>query len=202
MILPLDTETTGLPSKQLDLSHPNQPHLVALSALQIENDRIIQSISLRIIPESWSWDDSPESEDRAFQVHRLTMDDCRKGVSEKTALDLCLALWDDSAEIIAHNLDFDRQIIAIAIARHYPDLRGLLDAWLSAPGTCTMLSSKPIVNAQTKPNAKTGKTRLKNPNLGETYQHFFNEPLERRHSANADAVACWEIYRALQEHRE
>jgi DNA polymerase III alpha subunit (gram-positive type) len=47
--------------------------------------------------------------------------------------------------------------------------------------------------------ARNVKGALKNPNLKETYQHFMGEELEQHHSANADAVAVWQIFCAMQE---
>lgn len=202
LILPFDCETTGLVNKSLPLNDPVQPHIVSLSALQVRTDPLLiqQSTSKVVIPETWDWDDSPESQDRAFQVHGLTMSHCETyGRTEKEVLDEFLHLWcDGAAEPIAHNLAFDKGVIACAIARHY-GMGELLKAWLEAPGTCTMLSSKELVGARTKPNAK-GQTRAKNPNLKEAYEFFTGETLADHHSANRDAVACLQIWVGIQEH--
>lgn len=198
LYLPFDTETTGLPNPKLDLTHPAQPHLVALSALQITlpNGRIQQSTSKIVKPDGWIWDDSSESEDRAFQTHRLTMEYCtREGRLEKELLDECLHLWDNRCHLIAHNLTFDRMIISIAIARYYPNEPALLRAWQDTPGVCTAKENKERVDAR---NVKGHRKPM--PNLLETYQHFFpEETIERAHSANADAVAVYRIFLAMQE---
>jgi DNA polymerase III subunit epsilon len=190
ILLPFDTETTGLPRKDLELHHPSQPHMVSISALQVdENQRIVQSISLRVQPDGWEWDDQSP----AFGVHQITMEEAAKGIPERNALDLFLQLWDNTAHPIAHNLNFDRQIIAIAIARYYPESPALLEAWQRSEGTCTMSSSAPHVGAT------TANGRKKQPNLKEAYQWATGEELERHHSANSDAVACLHIYMALQQ---
>jgi DNA polymerase III epsilon subunit-like protein len=191
--LPFDTETTGLPSPKLSLTDPAQPHLVSLSALQVnrESGRIQQSMSKMVIPAGWEWPaDSP-----AALVHGLTAEECSAfGDSEQATLDEFLHLWFTTpcAEIIAHNLRFDRDIISIAIARYYPGESTLLKTWQDTPGICTMLSNKERVNAKTVKGAK------KNPNLKETYKFFTGEELDRHHSANADAVAVYQIYLAMQ----
>lgn len=204
LILAYDTETTGLVSKSEPLNSPSQPHIVSLSALQVrvEDVYIQQSMSRLVAPDYWDWDDSNESPDRAFQVHKLKVNHCLKfGSSEQNILDSFLDLWlDGEAELVAHNLDFDRHVIGCAIAR-YHGMGELLTDWMAAPGTCTMLSSKNIVLARTKPNAK-GQTRAKNPNLAEAYEFFTGEPLEDHHSANKDAVAALQIYLGIQEHNE
>lgn len=203
--LPFDTETTGLVNKNLDLNHPSQPHLVSIAALQIDPDWqgtgqefIRQSMSLVVAAENW------ESHPEAFKVHGLTEDYTREvGLAEPVVLDIFLRLWDGTAHLIAHNAEFDHTIIAVAIAR-YHGTGPLLDAWMSAERTCTMLSSKDIVQAQTKPHATTGKTRLKNPRLDEAFAHFYPDEdlIANRHSASADTVACWQIFKALQAHQE
>ena len=191
LILPFDLETTGLVSKSHPLNDPAQPRIVSCSALQVRTDdlHIQQSMSKVVIPATWDWDDSDNSDDQAFQVHKLKMDYCEKyGRDEKQVLDEFLDLWcEGEAEPIAHNLAFDKAVIACAIARYYSQ-GDVLNAWLEAPGTCTMQSSKDIVNARTK----TG--RKKNPNLKEAYEFFTGEKLENHHSANRDAVACLQIW--------
>lgn len=202
-ILVFDTETTGLVSKKLPLNDPSQPHLVSLSALQVRTEDLYiqQSMSKVVAPEHWDWDDSPDSQDRAFQVHKLPLDYCTEvGRSEEEVLEEFLDLWDGTAHVVAHNLAFDKAIIACAIARHY-NCQTLAQNWDNLSGTCTMLSSKDIVQARTKPNAK-GQTRAKQPNLAEAYKYFTGEELTNHHSANMDAVACLQIWAALQDHQD
>lgn len=202
ILLPFDLETTGLYKKNLPLNDPAQPHIVACSALQVRADDLFvqQSMSKIVFPSQWDWDDSPESEDRAFQVHKLTVDYCEQfGRPEEQVLNELLELWNNvETTIIAHNLDFDRNVVACAIARH-KDSVALLNDWISAPGFCTMRESKNIIKAQTRPNAK-GVTRLKNPNLPEAYHFFTGEDISAHHSANRDAVAALQIWAGLREY--
>lgn len=186
LFLPFDTETTGLPSTKRTLNDPSQPHLVSCSALQVlPSGRIQQSMSKLVAPEGWAWD----MDSSAAKVHGLTLEECLSfGDSEKAVIDEFLHLWHTDACLIAHNLSFDRNIIAIAIARYYQNETKLLDVWQSCSGICTMQENRHRVDAC---NAKGGK---KSPNLAETYKYFTGEDLERRHSANADAAACYTIW--------
>jgi DNA polymerase III epsilon subunit-like protein len=194
IILPFDTETTGLPSSKLPLNDPAQPHLVSCSALQVETDswRVQQSMSKLVKPDGWEWPmDHP-----AAMVHGLTPEECQiYGDSEKAILDEFLHLWfaGETSHLVAHNLGFDRAIIAIALARYYPGEAKLLATWQGAHGTCTMQETKEVVDARTAKGAK------KLPNLKETYKFFLGEDLDRHHSANADAVAVYMIYQAMQQ---
>ena len=195
IILPFDTETTRLPTYKLALNDPAQPHLVSCSALQVEvpSWRIKQSMSKLVAPAGWEWpDDCPAK----VNAHGLTAEECTiYGDSEKAILDEFLHLWfaGDTSHLVAHNLEFDRAIIAIAISRYYPGAVELLSTWQSASGTCTMQENKERVDARTAKGSK------KLPNLKETYRHFMGEDLEQHHSANADAVAVFQIYQAMQE---
>ena len=117
------------------------------------------------------------------------------GSSEKGVLNEFLHLWftDEPNIIIAHNLAFDRAIIAVALARYYPGEAILLQTWLDTPGICTQRANKEAVDARTVKGAK------KMPNLAETYKHFTGDELESHHSANADAVAVYTIYMHMQQ---
>jgi len=199
ILLPFDVETTGLVRTKQPLNDPGQPHLVSASMLQVQADTyfVQQSMSKVVYPADWDWDDTEQSEDRAFQVHKLTLDHCSTyGRAEKEVLDEILHLWESSnGTLIAHNLKFDQNVIACAIARYY-GAGDLLNRWLAAPGFCTMENSNNIVEAR----GKTG--RRKKPNLKEAYEFFTGESLEEHHSANRDTVACLQVYAGIQEYGE
>lgn len=190
LFLPHDHETTGFPSAKKALNDPSQPHLVSCSALQVlSSGRIQQSMSKLVAPAGWTWD----MESGAAKVHGLSVEECETfGDSEKSVLDEFLHLWHTDAHLIAHNLKFDRAIIAIAIARYYPKEHKLLDVWQNCKGTCTQVENKKCVGA------KTIKGAPKMPNLAEAYEYFTGEKLEKHHSANADAVACYTIWCHMQ----
>ena len=201
LILPYDTETTGLHYgfKSKSLTDPSHPHLVQVSALIVDTEtkRVNQSINLVVRPDGW------EIPEEAANVHGITTEYAEAwGSAEKSVLDIFLELWlgglTQPLERIAHNAAFDKNVITTTIARHYGQCE-LLDAWTSGRDFCTMQAAKPIVNAQTKPHATTGKTRIKFPNLIETYEYFFGEKFDKAHTANADVVATMNIYFALME---
>lgn len=189
ILLPFDTETTGLHFKNRPLADPSQPRLVQVSALQIEegSNRVIQSLSLIVSPNGW------EIPLEAQQVHGISTEFATEfGQPEKQVLDAFLSMWNDQGTLIAHNSQFDKDVISTAIARHYGACQ-LLDMWVAAPHYCTMQAAKPIVQARNVRGA------LKYPKLTEAYEFFFEKELDRAHSANADAVGAFEIYLALKE---
>ena len=87
---------------------------------------------------------------------------------------------------------FDVKVFAAAFYR--AQMEAELDVFLQMETYCTMLESKQIVQA------KNIKGHIKNPKLTEAYEFFFETPLDNAHSANADTVACLEIYMAIQAH--
>jgi len=190
MILSYDTETTGLHFKNRGLADPSQPHLVQLSCLLVDagDKRVVQSLNLVVRPDGW---DIPQE---AINVHGITNEfaECH-GLPEKEVLWIFLQLWATNEPLrVAHNCAFDDAVISTAIARHYGEGE-LLKAWQAGESYCTMQMSKPIVQARNVRGA------LKYPKLMEAYSFFFNEEFDRSHSANADAVACMQIYFALTE---
>jgi len=200
MILVYDTETTGIHYgfKSKSLTDPSHPRLVQLSALVVDpvEHRVHQSMNLVVAPDGW------EIPPEASAIHGITEEYAAEcGLPESLVLDVFLHLWSggepNPLERVGHNAVFDKNVIATAIARYYGEGE-LLDAWLDGTDFCTMLSSKNIVQAQTKPNAQ-GKTRLKNPRLEEAHEFFFGESYDRKHTANADVVATMNVYFALQD---
>lgn len=194
-ILTYDTETTGLHYgfKTKSLTDPSHPHLVQLSALVVDTElkRVVQSMNLIVHPEAW------EIPPETTAIHGITTEFATQwGLAEKSVLDIFLELWSGGEayplERVAHNAQFDKNVIATTIARYYGE-GDLLDTWLAGRDFCTMQSAKPIVQARNKKGA------LKFPNLIETHEHFFNEGIDRAHTANADVVATMNIYFALQE---
>jgi len=190
----LDTESTGFPSKTKALDDPSQPHLVSLSALQviattsptglITDIQIQQSTSKIVYPDDWEWNgDCP-----AFAVHGITTELAKEiGRPEGPVLVEFLHLWkDNDYPIVAHNLLHDTRMLAITAARYYAQQTA--QSILGSAGFCTMKESRSIVEA------KNVKGNTKNPSLKEAYEFFTGEPLEDHHSANADALACLQIW--------
>lgn len=192
-ILVFDVETTGLAYYNKPLADPSQPHIVQLSALQIDTSReepwVRQSLSLIVEPAEW---DIPEE---ATAVHGISTDYALDwGLPEEAVLRAFFGLWVGNAEsslLVSHNVKFDHFVISSAIARFMDDVSA--QAWANANTYCTMLESKPIVQARNSRGA------LKYPKLTEAYEYFFNYPLDRAHSSNSDTVAAMQIYFALQQ---
>ena len=192
LIFPYDLETTGFHHKNKALDDPAQPHLVQVSAFVMDTsaERVLSSMNLVVKPDGW---EIPEAAEAVHGISTSFAEDM--GLPEKIVLEVLLSLWDNRPGLVrvAHNADFDRSVVATAVARHYGPASPILEAWLNGSDFCTMKASKDIVQAR---NARGA---IKWPKLTEAYLHFFDEELDRAHTANADAMATAAIYMALKE---
>lgn len=200
-ILVFDTETTGLPDWGQPSDSPQQPHLVQLAMLLLDeefNERA--SVSVIIRPDGWT---IPEE---VTKIHGITTEKAMDlGVPEKVATELYVGMLHAAGLrtrlAVGHNVKFDLRIMRIAMLR-----AGFDKDWQEArkPETfCTMESSIKLVNLPpTEKMVRAGFTNPKPPKLSECIKHFFGEDLEGAHDALVDVRACVRIYRHLMEVRQ
>jgi DNA polymerase-3 subunit epsilon len=194
MILAFDTETTGLPDFKRPSDEPQQPHLVQLAIVLLDDDFTERaSASLIIRPDGWTIPDD------IAKIHGITTEIAtRVGVPEKMATDLYTALqYEEPATLaVAHNVSFDLRIMRIAMLRH-----GYSKDWQEArlpKSYCTMTTATPIVNLPpTDRMLAAGFTKPKPPRLTECVKHFFDEDLTGAHDALVDVRATLRLYRHL-----
>lgn len=190
LILPFDTETTGLPAWKDPSGADHQPHLVQLAAhlADDESRKIIQTMDVIIKPDGW---DIPPLDDPA-NVHGITTEFAHDvGISEKLAVEMLVDMLGDNLRV-AHNTTFDNRIIRIALKRYLGD--EIADKWKAGDYHCTMQQAKPIMKM---PNI--GRGGIKPPKLTEAYEFFMGKPLLDAHQAIADTDACLSIYWAMQD---
>lgn len=201
LILAYDTETTGI-IRGSDYTNPTNPFLASIAMLLFDSDtnKIVSSFNAAVKPDGWTM---PEE---AGRVNGLTDEYLNTfGIPATIVIPTVIALATKADLLIAHNVEFDTKVVASALWRHlltenqtenHEAIAAPVNLWLSLPTYCTMKESKEIVGAKNKRGA------LKYPKLTEAYEFFFNRPLNRAHSANADAVAVLEIYIALQNYEQ
>lgn len=184
-ILFFDTETTGLPLFKEPSSHPDQPHIVQLAWIMndIEHDYIIK-------PDGWIIHES------ASNIHGITTEIAlEKGYPLAFVLGIFYADFCKAEKLVAHNASFDLRLIKIQCLKI--GLESFID---SKPYECTMMQSKNIVKSPpTEKMIKAGFNSYKNPNLQETYVHFFGKNFDGAHNALADVRACRDVYNEMQK---
>lgn len=187
MLLFLDTETTGLWHWKEPPDHPDQPHLVQLAALLCEQDgRRVREMNRTIIPYGWT---IPHS---ATRIHRITTQQAAafgnplRDVLSEFAEEMYERLVPTNGTIIGHNVEFDLNVLRKAFK----------DAFMQEPfipltslkSFCTM---KTLAERMNLPGHKW-------PSLREAWHYTYPDrpPLEYRHSAMGDVLACHDIYLA------
>lgn len=192
MLLFFDTETTGLPLWNQPSEHPGQPHIVQLAAALCDDDcRIRAGFSLIVRPTGWTI----PAETAA--IHGITEEIANRcGVKEQTAVEMLVKLLGCAGTVIAHNLNFDRRIVRIALGRYVP---GLCGSWDAFPGFCTMREATEHCRLPpTERMMAAGIRGYKSPNLAEAYEILCGKALPPGwHDALADMRACRAIYAKL-----
>jgi len=187
LISVLDTETTGLARN--DYTSPDNPYLASLTLLifDTEKKRVQASFNTMILPDNW------EMPPEAGEINGLDTETLNAfGIPLKAAMAVVAPMIEPTELLVAHNTPFDVKIFAAAFYR--TDMLDELSVFLDMDTYCTMRESKHIVQA------KNIKGNLKMPKLTEAYEFFYDQKLDNAHSANADTVACLEIYLAIQQH--
>lgn len=180
-----DTETTGLPVK----NKPDefQPHVVQLAAiLTDDNGRIVSELNHIIKPEGW---DIPQG---SIDVHGITPDIAnRYGLSRLAVLAMFTNLCRRADKLIAHNAEFDLQLLSIDYRR-----QSLEKPMLNKEIYCTVKNSVDLVKMPPTPRMiQYGHgDKFKNPNLQELHKFLFGAGFEDAHDAMIDVRACMRCY--------
>ncbi|MCG9964587.1 3'-5' exonuclease [Shewanella cutis] len=178
LILPFDTETTGLPDWKSPSEADHQPHLVQLAALLV-NDKfeIVKELDVIIKPNGWI------IPDEVAAIHGITTERAMdEGIPEQDALAQLLEMAQGALRI-AHNKTFDQRIIRIATKRYSDE--ATQEAWANKDNfECTIRMYQKQFGG-------------KNTDLATCYEKLTGKKLENAHSAMADTKACFEVYKAI-----
>jgi DNA polymerase III subunit epsilon len=187
-----DTETTGLFKNGLGRGHPEQPDMVQLAMINLELDpnddsnnwKEVACINMLI-------KDQKPSEDKALETHGKTTELLQKfGVPRRLAISNFYHTIADTDILVAHNIEFDLNILGHAFALEgikFPDL---------PRSFCTMKTSTDICQIPA-PNGRRG---YKWPKLIEAYKILVDpEGFEGAHDALADVRACGKVLKVLAE---
>ena len=163
-VLIFDTETTGLPTSRAKAIHaPNVwPHIVSISWLVLESNtnEILTQKSYIVKPKGWT---IPAD---SIAIHGITNE-----IAQERGVPLSDALGDFMATphdiIVAHNLDFDENVIVNAMTW---DLGIQCFYGLDSPKYCSMVLSGDICRLP----SKFGRG-YKPPRLSELYEHVFRQ---------------------------
>lgn len=181
MLLFIDTETTGT----FRFNHP-PPRLVEVAWLVCEESGEVVERGERIVrPDDFT---IPAG---ASRIHGITTGYARRaGVSLLEVIEALSIAATRSSTVVAHNLRFDRAIIAGECRR-----KRVPDPLSTLPGICTMESTASVCRIR-----RGGGNGYKWPTLSELYASLFGVPYEGAvHRASADVEVCAKCFFALKE---
>jgi DNA polymerase III epsilon subunit-like protein len=187
-VLFFDTETTGLPQfYNAPITQVNNwPRLVQLAFIEFyENGTLAAKHNYIIKPEGFS---IPRE---ATLIHRITNEQAQtEGYDLTQVLDIFADAITESSILIAHNFDFDRNIVGAEFVRKEFDTKPIL----TKRSFCTM-KNKDIVSFC----RISGKNGYKWPKLEELHYKLFNQKISDAHDASIDIAATakcfWELLR-------
>lgn len=196
-VLVYDTETTGLPLWNQPSDDPAQPRVCELAAVLFDdqNNEALATLHAIIRPDGWT---IPEE---TAAIHGISTEFAESaGVPMRIVLPVFMELWGRCDVRCAHNESFDMRMLRIELFRTAPYTAADADRWKVGPAYCTQAKSTPILNLPpTEKMLAAGRRHAKSANLSEAYEHFTGKKLENAHSALVDAMACAEVYMALQK---
>ena len=198
MILFFDTETTGI----RDWKNPSfLPRVVQIGALLTDDSgKTLAELNVLLKPEGF--DSVPEA---AANVHGFSFELIKEcGIDRSVGLVTFFELVDLADTLVAHNIEFDLDLMNIEIQERVNKSDPMTVFWKEALDKpqkfCTMLNARdtlqlPLSAAQASFFRDKGiDQKYKNPRLIEAYQHFFNKDFEGAHDAMADVRACKDVY--------
>lgn len=185
MYLFFDTETNGkagnfnAPITDLD----NWPRITQLCwQMYDESGKLIDEQSLLIKPEGWTI-----PKEKFFIDHNMSTERCEEfGIPLEEALGKLIACMEQSKFLIAHNMQFDINVLGAEFLRKGLKTENKISKF------CTMKESTNICKIR-------GFKGYKWPTLTELHQFLFNEGFEGAHDALSDVVACAKSFFELKK---
>ena len=211
-IMVFDVETTGLvPKKRATIALTDLPHILQLTFVIFDTQywRVVKSVDLYI-----KVADTIEIPERITEITGITREMCAGGVSIEKAMHEFYEEYMLCDTIVAHNIDFDKEMIRIEMERcanaqdqiNWPcgiDLTQIFDdeyhKTQNKKTFCTMRVGRNICKIE-----RTGKNGVyyKSPKLVELYEHLFQMTPHGLHSSLVDTYVCLRCFVKICFHFE
>ena len=205
-ILVFDTETTGLPER---FNVPYQqtkrwPYIVQLSFIlyDMEENNIIEEMDLIV-------DVGPDVviPKESTEIHGITKSISRnRGLKIQDVLEIFHIALNASDCVVAHNIEFDRNMILTECYRNniyqpgpLSDLKHMFTKDKSY--FCTMLRSKRICNIKAI-SKNTGEEYVRYPKLMELHEYLFQTTPQNLHNSFTDVIVCLRCFYKLPMNKD
>lgn len=187
MELFFDTETSDkFNFKTQNYKSKNFPWIVQIGAVLADEGIAYAELNCIIQP------DGRIISEGAAKVHQIDVKDAIKyGVPEAKVLDIFMAMSDLAEVIVAHNFNFDAQIMAATLLRNGFALKAE-ELLYKKKSYCTMQNTTALCKLP-------GPYGYKWPKLQELHQHLFKENFIGAHDAMFDIRATMKCYYKLKE---
>lgn len=181
-IVIFDTETNGFPLWDAAASHPAQARIAQIAALTVIDGQLVAKFCRNIRPDGWTMPDE------VAHIHGLTQAILEEsGVAIAEAISEFDHACDGATLLVAHNMQFDKKMLAIEYVRI-----GRPSPCETTATFCTMKESTYACNLP----GRNGKPKW--PKLIEAHQHYYGCGFEGAHGALDDAFACARVFFAIQ----
>lgn len=184
-----DTETSGKYDFRSSHTAQHQPDLVQLAALLTDEEFNVMG-EINVIVEPMSWVISEE----VAKIHKITHDMAKSvGVPRKVALAMFNHLVKHADNLIAHNLNFDFNVM---LGQFHKE--GAHHRMASCRKICTMLVATPILKLPKGWVSNRIDDQYKWPKLEEAYAYYFDGArFDGAHNAMVDVLALSKVFQAM-----
>lgn len=215
-VLVFDVETNGLLPKK-DKSNPNHipveayPYVLQLSyaLYDISSNTLLNTYDTYINVKK-----EVEINDKITELTGITRRTCNKGVSIIDALTEFYKAYITADVIVAHNNDFDKQMIRVEIERNRQEIirnspecmtifNSTYEELNGVEHYCTMRKGSIITNIMVESKYQGKPPSLKWPRLEELYAKLFDgETVDGLHNAMVDVLVCLRCYMKMRHNTD
>lgn len=202
-VMIFDVETTGLlPRDRTGIPLTELPHILQISFVIFDTQywRVVKSVDFHINVPS-----TVEISPLITELTGITREKCDSGTTILNALLEFQKEYMPCNMIVAHNIQFDREMIRVEMERNREQIltfdtnmifNAEYEKSVNKEIYCTMQMGRNVCKIESL--TKTGKTYFKSPKLIELYEHLFGMSPKDLHNSLVDTYVCLRCFVKLR----
>ena len=202
-VMIFDVETTGLlPRDRTGIPLTELPHILQISFVIFDTQywRVVKSVDFHINVPS-----TVEISPLVTELTGITREKCDSGTTILNALLEFQKEYMLCNMIVAHNIQFDREMIRVEMERNREQIltfdtnmvfNAEYEKSVNKEIYCTMQMGRNVCKIESL--TKTGKTYFKSPKLIELYEHVFGMSPKDLHNSLVDTYVCLRCFVKLR----